>query len=154
VVFRDAHSVTTEIDRRTGLEILDRDECIALLGRSSLGRLAVVADGRPLVFPVNFTLDGNSVVFRSDAGTKLYAARNGPVAFECDGVDSVYHTGWSVVATGNAEEVVNEAELARLARLPLGPWCPGPKSTWLRIRPRLLTGRRIPPRGDTRTEGS
>ena len=110
-------------------------------------------DGRPLVFPVNFALDGDAIVFRTDAGTKLHGARRGQVAFECDGVDSTYHTGWSVLATGNAEEVVNAAEVARLARLPLGPWCPGPKSTWLRLRPRMLTGRRIPPHGQTRTEG-
>jgi nitroimidazol reductase NimA-like FMN-containing flavoprotein (pyridoxamine 5'-phosphate oxidase superfamily) len=137
--------MTEEIETRTGLEILDRDQCVALLERSSLARIAVVISGQPLVFPVNFTLDGDAVVFRSDEGTKLHAARNGPVAFECDGVDGRYHTGWSVLGTGEAEEVVNEAELARLARLPLGPWCPGPKSTWLRIRPRALTGRRIPP---------
>jgi len=146
--------MTAEIETRTGLEILDRDQCVALLERSSLARIAVVAGGQPLVFPVNFTLDGDAVVFRTDAGTKLYAARNGPVAFECDGVDRLSHTGWSVLGTGEAEEVVNEAELARLARLPLGPWCPGPKSTWLRIRPRVLTGRRIPPRSRTRAEGS
>jgi nitroimidazol reductase NimA-like FMN-containing flavoprotein (pyridoxamine 5'-phosphate oxidase superfamily) len=146
--------MTTEIDPRTGLEVLDRDACIALLGRSSLGRIAVVIGGRPLVFPVNFALDGDAVVFRSDAGTKVYAARNGPVAFECDGIDGVYHTGWSVLVTGTAEEIVNEAELARLAGLPLGLWCPGPKSTWLRIQPRTLTGRRIPPHGHARTEGS
>ena len=146
--------MTTEIDGRTGLEILGRDECVALLERSSLARIAVVVGGQPLVFPVNFTLDGDAVVFRTDEGTKLYAARTGAVAFECDGVDSVYHTGWSVLGAGKAEEVVNEAELARLARLPLGPWCPGPKSTWLRIRPRMLTGRRIPRHGHSRTEGS
>jgi len=146
--------MTTEIDDRTGLEILDRDECISLLERSKLARIAVVIGGQPLVFPVNFTLDGSAVVFRTDEGTKLHAARNGRVAFECDGVDSTYHTGWSVLGTGKAEEVVNAAELARLARLPLGPWCPGPKSTWVRIRPRMLTGRRIPPHGHQRTEGS
>jgi len=136
--------MTTDIDRRTGLEVLDHDECVALLERSSLTRIAVVIGEQPLVFPVNFTLDGDAVVFRTDPGTKLHAARNGRVAFECDGVDAVYHTGWSVLGTGRAEEIVNEAELERLARLPLGPWCPGQKSTWLRIRPRMLTGRRIP----------
>jgi len=146
--------MTTELDDRTGLEILDRDECVGLLQRSTLARIAVVIGGQPLVFPVNFTLDGDAVVFRTDAGTKLHAARHGRVAFECDGVDSVYHTGWSVLGTGKAEEIVNAAELARLARLPLGPWCPGPKSTWLRIRPRMLTGRRIPSHGHTRTERS
>jgi nitroimidazol reductase NimA-like FMN-containing flavoprotein (pyridoxamine 5'-phosphate oxidase superfamily) len=146
--------MTTEIDSRTGLEVLDWHECIALLGRGSLGRIAVVMDGRPLMFPVNFVLDGDAVVLRTEAGTKLYAARHGPVAFECDGIDTVYHTGWSVLATGFANEVCNEADVARLERLPLGPWCPGPKSTWLRIQPRTLTGRRIPPHGYPRSEGS
>lgn len=146
--------MTTDLDLRTGLEVLDWDECVALMAQSPLGRIAVVIDGRALVFPVNFTLDGDAVVLRTDAGTKLHAARDGPVTFECDGTDPVYHTGWSVLATGNAEEVRNDAEIARLQRLPLGPWCPGPKSTWLRIQPRSLTGRRIPPHGHARTEGS
>jgi len=144
--------MTKQIDRRTGLETLDRDECVALLERSSLGRIAVVIDGRPLVFPVNFALDGEAIAFRTDEGTKLFAARNGPVAFECDGADPVYHTGWSVLVTGNAEEVQNAADVARMTRLPLQPWCPGAKSTWLRIRPRMLTGRRIPPPGSRATE--
>jgi uncharacterized protein len=146
--------MATRIDAHTGLELLDRDACVGFLRRSSLGRIAVVADGRPLIFPVNFTLDGEAIVFRTDGGTKLHAARDSHVAFECDGVDSVYHTGWSVLATGIAEEVVNDAEIARLGRLPLGPWCPGPKATWVRIRPTMLTGRRIPAHGRTRTEGS
>jgi uncharacterized protein len=54
------------IDRRTGLEELDRDECLRLLARCSLGRVGIVVSGRPLMFPVNFTLDGEAVVFRSN----------------------------------------------------------------------------------------
>jgi nitroimidazol reductase NimA-like FMN-containing flavoprotein (pyridoxamine 5'-phosphate oxidase superfamily) len=147
--------MTAEIDSRTGLEILDRDECEALLRRSTIGRVAIVSvHGWPLIFPVNFAMDGGAVIFRTDAGTTLYGARRGSIAFECDGIDMTYHTGWSVLATGEAEEVVNEAELARLARLPLGPWCPGPKSTWLRLRPQMLTGRRIPLHGSRTIEGS
>jgi nitroimidazol reductase NimA-like FMN-containing flavoprotein (pyridoxamine 5'-phosphate oxidase superfamily) len=143
------------IDERTGLEALDRNECLTLLGRSSLGRIAVVDDDcRPLIFPVNFALDGSAIVLRSDPGTKLHRARKGWVAFECDGVDSVYHTGWSVLASGIAEVVHNDAELADLARLPLAMWAPGPKSTWIRIRPRVLTGRRIPPHGHPRPDGA
>jgi nitroimidazol reductase NimA-like FMN-containing flavoprotein (pyridoxamine 5'-phosphate oxidase superfamily) len=144
--------MTGKIDQRTGLEVLDRDECLALLGRSTLGRIAVVVDDRPHVFPVNFALDGDSIVLRTDDGTKLHAARKGWVAFECDGIDAVYHTGWSVLASGIAEEVNNEAELADLAKIPLALWSPGPTTTWLRIRPRSVTGRRIPPHGHSRTE--
>jgi hypothetical protein len=142
------------VDLRTGLEDIEAGECLRLLRDSTLGRLAIVIAGQPMVFPVNFTLDGRAVVLRTDEGTKLYAARHGLVAFECDDFDAFYHTGWSVVVTGRAEEVRNEAELARLKRLPLGPWCPGPKPVWLRIRPQTLTGRRIPLHGSYDTEGS
>ncbi len=132
------------LDSRTGMEELDRDECMRLLAGSPLGRLAVVVAGQPLVFPVNFTLDGNAIVFRTDRGTKLHGARSGPVAFECDGIDREYHTGWSVVAQGNPEEVLSPPEIARLERLPLRPWCDVPKPIWMRLRPSSVTGRRIP----------
>lgn len=144
-------NVGANIDQRTGLEDLDRDACLELLARAPLGRLGVVVSGRPLVVPVNFTLDGSAVVLRTDEGTKLYAARNGPVAFECDGIDRMYHTGWSVLVLGDAEEVRNPHEVARLERLPLGPWCPGPKPTWLRIKGGTITGRRIPTHGRIQT---
>jgi nitroimidazol reductase NimA-like FMN-containing flavoprotein (pyridoxamine 5'-phosphate oxidase superfamily) len=139
------------IDRRTGLEELDRQECLKLLARAPLGRLGVVVGGRPVVFPVNFTLDGAAVVLRTDEGTKLYAARNGPVAFECDGIDRIYHTGWSVLVLGDAEEVHDPHEIARLGRLPLSGWSPGPKPKWLRIRG-TITGRRIPSHRRMQTE--
>jgi nitroimidazol reductase NimA-like FMN-containing flavoprotein (pyridoxamine 5'-phosphate oxidase superfamily) len=140
-----------EIEARTGLEVLDRHECLDLLAKHSLGRLAVVTDeGRPLVFPVNFALDGDAVVMRTDSGTKLRRAATKWVAFECDGIDSVYHTGWSVLVSGVAEVVDNPADIVRLERLPLALWSPGPKVRWLRIRPRLLSGRRIPPNARAR----
>jgi nitroimidazol reductase NimA-like FMN-containing flavoprotein (pyridoxamine 5'-phosphate oxidase superfamily) len=139
--------MTRNIEPRTGLEILDRAECFARLERCSLGRIAVVVAGRPYVFPVNFVVDNGAIVLRTDEGTKLHGARNGWVAFECDGTDDVYHTGWSVLASGIPEEVDNDLEIARLAKVRLALWCPGPKSTWLRIRPSNITGRRIPMHG-------
>jgi uncharacterized protein len=139
-----------EVDPRTGLEQLDEGECLRLLGHCALGRLAVVLDARPVVFPVNFALDGRAVVFRTNEGTKLYAARHGVVAFECDAVDRVYRTGWSVLVSGDAELVDDPAETARLERLPLAPWSAAPKPVWVRIRPRTITGRRIPPPGSDR----
>ena len=139
----------TRIDRRTGLEELDRDECLDLLAREPVGRMGVVVAGQPLIFPVNFALDGNMVVLRTDPGTKLHGARNGSVVFECDGIDSTYHTGWRVIVQADAEEVRDPLEVARLERLPLGPWGPGPKAVWLRLRARSITGRRIPPHGRT-----
>lgn len=137
----------TRVDVRTGLEHLDREECLRLLEHQPLGRLAVVVAGQPLIFPVNFAVDDNSVVMRTDRGTKLYGARNGRAAFECDGVDRRYHTGWSVLIQGVAEEVVNPLDVARLAHLPLRTWLPRPEPLWLRLRANSITGRRIPPPG-------
>jgi nitroimidazol reductase NimA-like FMN-containing flavoprotein (pyridoxamine 5'-phosphate oxidase superfamily) len=123
---------------------LTRSECFELLAREHLGRVAVVDDRGPVVVPVNFVLDRHVVVFRTDEGTKLdVASRGGRVAFEVDGSDAVAHTGWSVLIRGEAVEVTDPAELARLRKLPLTPWAPGPKARYVRILPAALTGRRI-----------
>jgi nitroimidazol reductase NimA-like FMN-containing flavoprotein (pyridoxamine 5'-phosphate oxidase superfamily) len=141
------------IDPRTRLEILERDECMRLLEHSTIGRIAVVVDGRPFIFPVNFAVEGATVVLRTDPGTKLHGARSGPVAFECDGTETMYHGGWSVLITGVAEEA-HDADLLHLRHVRLGPWGPGPKSTWLRIRPETISGRRLPPPGSMATQGT
>lgn len=135
----------TEVDSRTGLLVLDRVECLRLLRRHHLGRLAIIVGGRPVVLPVNFAIDQDCVVFRTDPGTKLTAAVGGEVAFEIDGADALYHEGWSVLVTGTGVEVDDAAEIARLARLPIGTWCPSPQAHWVRIVPDSITGRRIPP---------
>jgi uncharacterized protein len=125
---------------------LTKSECFALLAKEHLGRVAVVDDRGPVVFPVNFVLDRHMVVFRTGEGTKLDAAgRGGRVAFEIDGADAAAHTGWSVLVRGEAVEVTGPAELARLRKLPLAPWAPGAKAHYVRILPALLTGRRILP---------
>ena len=62
---------------------LTRSECFGLLANAHLGRVAVTDELGPVVFPVNFVLDRHTVVFRTDAGTKLNAALLGArVAFE------------------------------------------------------------------------
>ena len=123
---------------------LSKSECFELLARERLGRVAVVDDRGPVVFPVNFVLDRHMVVFRTGEGTKLAAACLGRrVAFEIDAADAAAHTGWSVVVRGEATEVTDPAELARLRKLPLDPWAPGRKTHYVRILPAVLTGRRI-----------
>ena len=118
---------------------------MTLLARERLGRVAVAPDGtRPTILPVNYVLDGASIVFRTAPGSKLTAAlRNGHVAFEIDGFDALAHTGWSVVVTGHAEEITEPQELARAGRLPLRPWAVGDKSHYVRIPTDNVSGRRI-----------
>ena len=132
--------------RQARWQELTKSECFALLARQRLGRVAFVDDRGPIVFPVNFVLDRHMVVFRTSAGTKLDAAIVGSrIAFEVDGTDPAARTGWSVLVRGEAVEVTNPAELARLRRLPLDPWAPGAKTHYVRILPAALTGRQIMP---------
>ena len=53
-----------------GLE-LSTAESWDLLREAVVGRLAVMSDDRPDIFPVNHLVDHESVVFRTAAGSKL-----------------------------------------------------------------------------------
>jgi uncharacterized protein len=141
--------------RQARWQELPKSQCFELLAREHMGRVAVVDDLGPVVFPVNFVLDRHMVVFRTDEGTKLDAAcRGGRVAFEVDGTDTAAHTGWSVLVRGEAIEVTDLTELARLRRLPLDSWAPGVKAHYVRILPAAVTGRRIRPPSDPFARGS
>lgn len=132
------------IDERTGLEVLDRYRCLRLLAANHLGRVAVVDGGRPLILPVNYILDDEAVLFRTAPGSKFDAAvRGAEVAFEIDSADPLYHTGWSVLGSGRAEEVTDPDELDRISRLPLRPWAAGEKAHVIRVRLDQVSGRRI-----------
>lgn len=127
-----------------GWQELTRSECFDLLAEVHLGRVAVLDDFGPIVLPVNFILDRHTVLFRTDEGTKLdAAARGGRVAFEVDGTDAAARTGWSVMVRGEAVEVTDPAELARLRELSLEPFAPGARARYVRILPAAVTGRRI-----------
>ena len=126
------------------IEELTRSECFGLLAGENLGRVAVIDDQGPVVFPVNFVLDRHTVVFRTEPGTKLdVAGRGSRVCFEADGTDAAGRAGWSVIVRGEITEVTDPAELARLRTLPLRMLAPGTRDRYLRILPAVLTGRRI-----------
>ena len=86
----------------THLDELTYQECLARLGSKRVGRLAVVIDHYPQVFPLNYRLDDNIVVFRTSLGTKLLAANHANVGFQVDDVDPDGHLGWSVLVQGMA----------------------------------------------------
>ena len=85
-------------------------ECLALLAGHGFGRLAVTADGQPLVFPVNYILDDRTVAIRTDPGTKLDRARLGRVAFEIDSIDPVHREGWSVLVEGVGRDITDAVD--------------------------------------------
>ena len=48
-----------------GLEELSVGECMDYLAGSQVGRLALVVDGHPAIFPVNYVLDGEQILYRT-----------------------------------------------------------------------------------------
>ena len=131
--------------RRT-LEVLSSDECYALLGQESVGRLIYVDDLGPAAVPVNYALAGQGIVFRSEEGSKISALREHDVAFEVDHIDKASHSGWSVLVRGTSEEVDFEHLPELLRRIdgdvPL-PWKKGIHKIWVVITPKIITGRRL-----------
>lgn len=129
---------------QSGITVLPMNVCWMLLRLAEVGRLAVVLDGRPEVFPINFVVDHGSVVFRTAAGTKLAAILARPdVAFEVDGYDSEAGEAWSVVIKGVAKQIKRIEELIETPGLPLFPWHAGPKHQFVRITPEVVSGRRF-----------
>lgn len=137
-------------------EELTEQQCLSLLRATSLGRVAVVVEGRPYVVPVNYALDADIVVFRTESGTKLAGSGFGLVAFEIDGVDEERHCGWSVLVQGVGTEITDaiDRRSEALRNLELQPWVPGRHAHWVAIQPESITGRRLRgPRRDEVQEG-
>ncbi len=136
------------VDARTHIELLDRASCVKLLAADEIGRLAVIAGGAPMIFVVNYALDGTDVVFRSEAGTKVDLGVRSHACFEIDGFDREARTGWSVVVAGRLEEVTryDRATWDRVTQLPVEPWAAGEKPRWMRLIADTVTGRRVGPR--------
>jgi nitroimidazol reductase NimA-like FMN-containing flavoprotein (pyridoxamine 5'-phosphate oxidase superfamily) len=127
------------------LAVMTQKESWALVKQAALGRLAFVMDGWPLVMPVNYLVDGDDVVMRSDPGRKLTAARQQVQAtLEVDWVDRVHRSGWSVLVFGIATAVDDPQEIARLDRRGLRSWAASERASWIRLLPVEITGRRLP----------
>lgn len=132
------------LDGRTWLEHLSLQDCWQHLAQASVGRIGVLVDSAPEIYPVNYVVDERTIVFRTDPGSKLRGVDRSPaVCFEVDEVSAEDRAGWSVLVKGRAVEVAHPDELARLAELPLDYWAVGDKQRWIRIRPIEVTGRAI-----------
>ncbi|MEM8902197.1 MAG: pyridoxamine 5'-phosphate oxidase family protein [Actinomycetota bacterium] len=133
---------------RPTLVDLDVERCLALVGRTPVGRLGFTTeDGDPMILPVNHLLVDGIVHVRTKAGTKLAAAeRLGSVrvVLEVDELDADLETGWSVLVRGVLHPVTDAVEAAHLDRLGHHTWVDDvDRRTWLRIDPTEITGRGI-----------
>jgi nitroimidazol reductase NimA-like FMN-containing flavoprotein (pyridoxamine 5'-phosphate oxidase superfamily) len=128
-------------------EEIPANECLELLKTHHFGRIAVIVDDHPVIFPINYAVDGDAVVFRTNTGAKLSGAVMGRVAFEIDGTDEEARTGWSVVVQGVGSEITTALDhrSEQLRQLEVEPWVPGARTRWVEILPQSITGRRLRP---------
>lgn len=125
------------------VEVLGRDECLALLGAHRLGRVAVTVSGDgPLVVPVNYAVDGRRILFWSGFGSKLRLLPAAPISFQVDAADEHRRVAWSVLVRGRAREIPRREAGDRLPE----PWIPEGKPYLVAMDIERITGRRLRPR--------
>lgn len=125
---------------------INAGESLTLLGRGEerVGRLVITVAGEPLVFPLNFAVDGDAIVFRTQVGTKLTGITRSMATFEVDHVDASGQ-GWAVTFEGLAQELLDSdpASLrSRIDALALDTWPGGPRPHVVRITPFAVRGTR------------
>jgi uncharacterized protein len=131
-------------DSKPELEVIREAECLEILDQHSLGRLAIVVDGQPQIFPVNYAVSGRIISLRTAAGTKLSYAPTSKVCFEIDQYDSS-GVGWSVMVQGIAVDATDAFDdVSWAARgVEASPLAPGAKFHRIAIEPSKITGRRF-----------
>lgn len=122
---------------------LDEQACWEKLGEQELGRLVTHVGDVLDIFPVNYVVDEETLVFRTAPGSKLFELSvNDEVLFEVD--DHTDTHAWSVIVRGRATLLSTAAEVRHADELPLTPWIPTLKYQYVRITPHMLSGRMFP----------
>jgi uncharacterized protein len=129
---------------RTWLVSLSDESCSSRLEEAVVGRLGVVVGGKPEVFPVCHVYVDGCVVFATNEGTKMHSALEWPwVAFEVDGIEPDRSSAWSVMVCGQAVEVTDPDDIARVAALQKFTFRVDGSVRWIRVVPTTVTGRQI-----------
>lgn len=138
--------MTTPDDRSHGSIVeLPEEECLALLGTTTVGRVAFVDDQGQQLVPVNFAVMDGAIYFRTLPNGFLSSLAKGhaDVAFGVDHQD-VFREGWNVTVRGSAREVDDRATINKvLANHRLKPWAGGIRPLVIKITPTSIAGRRV-----------
>ena len=129
-----------DFDEDVVQELTD-EECWTELRRNEVGRLAYRLGEDVQIAPVNYVVDGESLLFMTAEGSKLLGVVMHPdVAFEVDRREgSLAH---SVIARGRARRL-EEDEAHRAEALQLTPWIDTLKYDVVEIVTSRVTGRRF-----------
>ena len=122
----------------------DDEQCLALLGRAQLGRIALSLRAMPVVVPVRYTLSDGDLLFAA-SGDQLTKALHGNIAaLQADGFEENGGKQWTVFATGPVRRVEGFEDLG-LA----GSWLSAlnvaslEEGDLFRLKPAILSGRWI-----------
>ena len=119
---------------------LSPSECDLLLASLDFGRIAVVENGQPLVFPINYKaviLDERLVLAIRTRPDNAIDQPGRAVCFEIDGVDAGHDSGWSVLVRGVLVEASPDADLDPHPIVSEG------RDAWRIIVPTHISGRRV-----------
>ena len=126
------------------LEPLSEDACLQLLRQGTVGRIAVVVDGDPVILPVNYRLaeptSGPLLAVRTRPGNVIENAPTS-VAFEIDSIDPLHHQGWSVLVRGELLHATPTSADFQALYDP-EPWL-ADRDAWLLVDPWQITGREL-----------
>jgi nitroimidazol reductase NimA-like FMN-containing flavoprotein (pyridoxamine 5'-phosphate oxidase superfamily) len=122
---------------------LSDEDCWSLLRTHNLGRLAIVIEGRPRIFPLNYAAADDTIVFRTQPGAKLEHGPGATACFEIDAYDPGTSMAWSVMVVGVLKDITDAGdERSRSLRsLAVEPAAPGPRLHWLALNADEVSGR-------------
>lgn len=130
------------------IEALTDEQCWKLLEKDGVGRLATAvldrATGKvtPDIFPINFHVFEQRILFRTAPGSKLIDLTAQPtVAFQTDGHRGRKH--WSMVVHGTARRMAFDSDIQESGVLDLQSTLPTEKWNYVRIDVDTITGIRF-----------
>lgn len=119
---------------------LSTSECEQLLESLTVGRIAVIENGYPLVFPINYRVVVSNeqlmIAVRTRSGNVIDKSET-PVCFQIDGVDASSDGGWSVLVRGLLFEGPPAPHHDSRPILSLD------RDAWRLVVPTLISGRRV-----------
>jgi Pyridoxamine 5'-phosphate oxidase len=140
----DDHTVGTRHGQWGGLAMtfiqgdpLDRELCLTLLARSTMGRLGLVLGPMPFVHPVRYHVSRSHLLFGLPVDQLAREVDDVVVALQADGFDEDRGRYWTVVAIGPSTPVAMTWEA------PSDIVCDGLHA--FRLRPKLFSGHWLGP---------
>lgn len=126
------------------IAVIEEDECFALLGSTTVGRVGFVHDERVEIIPVNYRMHDRDLLLRTrDDGLLARLPQEPDVAFEVDHHDDLGGTAWDVLLSGRVEVLSAEEVEALPPAEQVLPWAGGERTLWLRYIADRVAGRRV-----------